>query len=162
MTTDVIPDVTGRDLVPAPDSRVLVVEEPKPGKGDPTFLSLLDEIRELHLVMSGGYGADAEPFATFTAVAAVSGTARYEYPILRMIEKLTRAQSLIAQGGIDELGEEFGDIAGLALCAEAMRRQKRLGLRTLVRFGSPGLRQEVDRQSVIAANDDRPGRLGAW
>ena len=92
------------------------------GQGDPTYLDLLAEMRTLHLEKSGGYGTGADPFANFTAVAAVSGRHRFEYPIDRMVEKLTRAKSLIAQGRLAEVGEEFKDVAGLALCAEAMRR----------------------------------------
>ena len=92
------------------------------GNGDPTFLGLLEEMVAFHKHKSGGYGTGADPFANFTAVAHISAEARYFYPMLRMIEKLTRAMSLYDQQRYEELGEEFIDIAGLALCAEAMRR----------------------------------------
>ena len=124
------PDVAGRDLSAQwfvkirpsshPDPEVKVLDEKA---GHPEYYVILDELEDLHALKSGGYGTGQDPFANFTAVSAVSGRARYEYPIERMIEKLTRAQSLIAQGRIDELGEEFGDIAGLAVCAEVMRRE---------------------------------------
>ena len=92
------------------------------GQGHPEYMRLLDEMRELHKVKSGGYGTGSDPFANFTRIAAVTGRHRFEYPIERMIEKLARAHSLIEQGRTSEVGEEFKDIAGLALCAEAMRR----------------------------------------
>lgn len=91
--------------------------------GHPGYLKLLDEIRELHAVKSGGYGNSADPLANFTAIAAVTGQPRHVYPVHRAIEKLSRCVSLIAQGRDDELGEEFLDVASLLLCAEAMRRE---------------------------------------
>lgn len=118
MTLDrTVPDVAGDDLLFGTDRSV-----PR-GKGHPGFLASLDDIRELHQLKSGGYGDDSDPFANFTAVAAVTGRARYEYPIERIIEKVTRIRSLIDQGRINELAEEYGDIAGLALCGLAMLRE---------------------------------------
>ena len=90
------------------------------GKGHPQFLKLVDEMRDLHVVKSGGYGTGDDPFANFTAVSAVTGRARYEYPPERIVEKVTRLNSLVAQGRTSELLEEFKDIAGLALCGAAM------------------------------------------
>lgn len=95
------------------------------GEGHPGYLSLLDDLRFLHLEKSGGYGTGDDPFANFTAVAELSGEPRYLYAILRSIEKLTRCLSLHAQGRIEELREEFLDVAGLNLCAEAMRAEDR-------------------------------------
>lgn len=91
--------------------------------GHPGYLACLDELEELHRVKSGGYGTGADPFANFTAVGELAGQPRYVYALHRLIEKATRCTSLIAQGRVDELGEEFTDMAGLALCAEAMRRE---------------------------------------
>lgn len=90
--------------------------------GDKTYLSLTEEIRDLHVKKSGGYGTSHDPFANFTAISHLSGQPRYLYPAHRMIEKLTRLLSLHEQGRVDEIGEELLDVASLALCAEAMRR----------------------------------------
>lgn len=90
--------------------------------GHPGYLRLVGEIQELHVAKSGGYGNGQDPFANFTAVAAVAGQPRYLYPVHRALEKLTRCVSLHAQGRPGELGEEFLDVASLMLCAEAMRR----------------------------------------
>lgn len=92
------------------------------GQGDPGWLKANDEIRALHLTKSGGYGTGSDPFANFSSVSAVSGTPRYLYPILRSLEKLSRCMSLHSQGRVEELDEEFLDIASLMLCATAMRR----------------------------------------
>lgn len=143
------PDVAGRDLPPLPPERVAelfregaIVPLPEPhcdgmnglcdcggldpaapGRGHPYFLEEAAALRELHLLKSGGYGTGADPFANFTAVSAVTGRGRYEYPIERIVEKVTRLRSLIQQGRISELAEEYRDIAGLSLCAVAMLRE---------------------------------------
>ena len=100
--------------------------EARCGQGHPGYLRLLDELRGLHKVKSGGYGTGSDPMANFTAVAAVTGEPRYLYPVLRSIEKLTRVISLHASGRVAELGEEFLDVSSLLLCAEAMRREDAL------------------------------------
>lgn len=91
------------------------------GDGHPGYLALLDELRSLHKVKSGGYGTGSDPFANYTAVAHAKGQPRFVYPIDRALEKITRCYSLIEQGRYDELGEEFRDIASMFVCAEAMR-----------------------------------------
>ena len=90
--------------------------------GHPGYLAALEELRALHLEKSGSYGTPADPFGNFTAVASLSREARFRYPVERIVEKCARCFSLLEQGRFDELDEEFGDMAGLALCALAMRR----------------------------------------
>ncbi len=84
---------------------------------------ILEELRTLHSVKSGGYGTGEDGYANFTAVAALTGQPRYLYATLRAIEKLTRVLSLHEQGRVQELSEEFGDVASLMICAESMRRE---------------------------------------
>jgi hypothetical protein len=91
--------------------------------GDPDYLRLHAELLEQHLIKSGGYGTGADPLANFTQVAAQTGEPPWRYPRRRMIEKLARCESLDAQGRDGELEEELLDIAGLALCAAALRRR---------------------------------------
>ena len=91
--------------------------------GHPIYLSLLDELRELHLLKSGGYGTGADPLENFTAIARAKRQPRFVYPLDRDYEKSIRCYSLLEQGRVDELGEEFLDKASLLLCAEAMRRE---------------------------------------
>jgi hypothetical protein len=92
-------------------------------QGDPTYLGLLDELRELHLEKSAGYGTGDDPFANFTAVAGAKNQPRWEYAVDRDQEKTTRLYSLMAQGRVDDLEQEFLDKAGLMLCAAAMLRE---------------------------------------
>jgi hypothetical protein len=91
--------------------------------GDPHWLSAHAELVAVHTEKSGGYGTGADQLANFTGVSAISGDPAWLYPCRRMVEKLTRVESLAAQNRTDELAEEFMDIASLALCAEALRRR---------------------------------------
>ena len=86
-------------------------------------LGIHDELVDVHVQKSKGYGNGTDPLANYTAVGAINGRPPYMYAVDRIIEKLTRVQSLEAQGRTDELEEEFKDVASLALCAEALRRR---------------------------------------
>ncbi len=110
----------------APDkTRESVVRLANKSEGDPYFKEILDEMWNVHLLKSGGYGTGADPFENFTVVGKVSGEPRHRYARRRMLEKLVRLESLDAQGRDDELDEEYRDIMGLAGCALAMRRRDR-------------------------------------
>ena len=95
------------------------------GQGHPGYLRLLKERVALHVLKSGGYGTDTDPFANFTAVARMKGQPRYIYPVDRVQEKLVRVYSLIAQGRDEELEQEFSDMASLLDCATTMLREDR-------------------------------------
>ena len=97
--------------------------DPRTVEGDPEYLAALDDLRELHLLKSGGYGTGYDRFANFTLVASAIGEPRHRYPRRRMLEKIARLESLDAQGRTDELEEEYLDIAGLAMCCLAVLRK---------------------------------------
>ncbi len=103
-------------------NKVTVTSWAIPFKQTDQYDQILEELRTLHSVKSGGYGTGEDGYANFTAVAALTGQPRYLYATLRAIEKLTRVLSLHEQGRVQELSEEFTDIASLAICAEALRR----------------------------------------
>lgn len=92
--------------------------------GDPDWLDAWEDLRDLHIEKSSGYGTGEDSFANFTAVAALSGEPPWLYPLRRSVEKLARCESLYDQGRFGELEEEFGDLAGLALCASALLRRE--------------------------------------
>jgi hypothetical protein len=94
-----------------------------PAVSDPFWLEAHAELVEVHREKSGGYGTGEDPLANFTGVAAITGEPAWLYPCRRAVEKLTRIESLAAQGRVGELGEEFTDVASLMLCAEALRRR---------------------------------------
>ena len=100
-----------------------IFNTPAGGVGHPEYLKLLEELRALHKTKSGGYGTDKDPMANYTAISDLTGQPRYVYPVHRSIEKLARALSLIAQGRVGELEEEFLDTASSLLCAAAMLRE---------------------------------------
>lgn len=89
--------------------------------GDPTYLALLDELRLVHLDKSSSYGTPTDPLANFRQVATVAGQHPCRYPFERIVEKATRAIHLLDAGRAGEV-EECLDVAGLALCAESLRR----------------------------------------
>lgn len=91
---------------------------------DAVYVQLLDELLDLHYTKSGGYGTSSDPLANFTAIADATGEPAWRYPRRRALEKLTRIDSLEAQGRVDELEEEHLDVASLMLCAEVLRRRR--------------------------------------
>lgn len=94
------------------------------GQGHPVYMELLDTMKGLHLLKSGGYGTHDDPFANYTAVArANGGQERFKYAMDRVQEKLARAYSLYQQDRFGELEEEFMDIASGMVCATAMLRE---------------------------------------
>lgn len=94
------------------------------GLGDPDWLAAHADLLDLHRVKSSGYGTGDDPLANFTAVAGMTGDPPWLYPLRRSVEKLARCESLYRQGRHAELLEEFGDLAGLALCAAALLRRE--------------------------------------
>lgn len=91
----------------------------------PEVIDILHEMEDLHIKKSAGYGSNQDPLHNFNAVAKGAGLKNYHYPILRCMEKLTRAANLLEAGRDDELEEEFKDVALLMVLAEAMRRQSK-------------------------------------
>ena len=92
-------------------------------KGHAGYLALLDELRELHIDKSGGYGTSQDPYANFTTVGFVFGRARFVYPVQRAQEKITRIASLLDQGRLEEIDEELLDAASCLIGALAMKRE---------------------------------------
>lgn len=81
------------------------------------------ELWNLHLEKSRRYGSDRDRLGNLTAVGTATDMHGSYYPILRVIEKCQRVLELLDAGEYEEI-EEFLDIAGLALCAEAMNRRE--------------------------------------
>ncbi len=88
--------------------------------GHPEFHRWVDTLKELHALKSGGYGTGSDPFRNFTVIAFAKEQERWEYPVDRIEEKITRIRSLTEQGRFSELVEEFRDIGSIAGCCHAM------------------------------------------
>ena len=83
------------------------------------------ELLNLHLEKSSTYGTKHDQLANFTQAAEILGKPD-EYPVLvRMLDKISRAAHMIEQGKADQV-KEWPDLASLALCAEALRRRRRI------------------------------------
>jgi hypothetical protein len=91
--------------------------------GDPLWREAHGDLMALHLSKSATYGSDDDRLANLVEVAKVSGDAPERYALLRITEKVRRALNMLESGRFGEI-EEFMDIAGLALCAEALRRRR--------------------------------------
>ena len=89
-------------------------------KGDPGWLQAHRDLLALHLDKSSTYGTGADPLANFSAVSAITGDTPERYALQRIIEKASRAINQIDAGCSGDV-KEYPDIAGLALCAEALR-----------------------------------------
>jgi len=86
------------------------------------YLAVCDELKELHTIKSSTYGNELDPFDNFTKVGEVMDSPIFIYPLERIVEKCVRAINMVSLGRLDEV-EEFLDIAGLAICLEALRRE---------------------------------------
>lgn len=91
--------------------------------GHPGYTEILHELASLHILKSGGYGTTDDPFENFSAIARAKGQPRFVYPLDRDYEKSTRCYSLLKQGRVEDLEEEFLDKASLMICSAAMLRE---------------------------------------
>lgn len=87
---------------------------------DPHWRDAHDALFRLHIEKSATYGTSRDRFANFTDVAHLTGSVPELYPLLRVIEKASRAVHMIGNGQARGVAE-YPDIASLALCCEALR-----------------------------------------
>ena len=94
--------------------------------GDPTYLKLLDEMREMHIAKSAGYGKDIDPWANFR-LAVGFGVSPFIGCLVRMGDKFTRVQNLSTDPSRDKVGEGIQDtlmdLASYALIAICLWRE---------------------------------------
>jgi len=81
------------------------------------------KLHVLHLEKSSTYGTYDDKLRNFTAVSDITGSPPEKYALERIIEKATRAMNMISMGDENDV-VEYPDIAGLALCAEALRQRR--------------------------------------
>lgn len=94
-------------------------------KGDPRYLALLDEMRELHIKKSSDYGADEDPLAN------LRGSERFGIPswigaLVRGQDKMYRLQvaakgSTLVNEGIED---SLMDLAAYALLSLILYREE--------------------------------------
>ncbi len=96
--------------------------------GDPTYLKLLDEMKELHLKKNAGYSGDSvDRWANFRMSEGFNVSA-FLGCLIRMSDKFIRVQNLVKNPKNEMLGEAIEDtlldLASYALIAICLRREK--------------------------------------
>ena len=96
--------------------------------GDPTYLKLLDEMKELHLKKNAGYSGDSvNRWANFRMSEGFNVSA-FLGCLIRMSDKFIRVQNLVKNPKNEMLGEAIEDtlldLASYALIAICLRREK--------------------------------------
>lgn len=99
-------------------------EIPQRQVGDPRYLRLLDELRELHLSKSHDYGFK-DPLANLRA-AEEFGIPPWVGCLLRANDKVTRIKSFIQSGTLkhESVEDSLMDIAAYALLALVLVREE--------------------------------------
>lgn len=95
--------------------------------GDPNYLKLLDEMRELHLKKNAGYSGDSvDRWANFR-MAENFGVTAFLGCLVRMSDKFIRVQNLVKNPKNEMVGEAIEDtlldLASYALIAICLRRE---------------------------------------
>lgn len=93
--------------------------------GDPQYLALLDELRQMHLNKAADYGSGEEPLANLKQSTNL-GIAPWIGCILRLSDKLFRIHSLIRNGKLvnESIDDNLKDMASYALLALRLLREK--------------------------------------
>lgn len=93
-----------------------------PAGADPDWYATWATLGELHVEKSATYGDDRDRFRNFSDVAALKDELPVEAVLGRIVEKASRALTMIRAGRELDVGE-YPDMASLALIAEALRRK---------------------------------------
>lgn len=97
--------------------------------GDPNYLKLLDEMKELHIKKNMGYsGESADRWANFR-MSEVFGVPDYLGALVRMSDKWIRITNLIKNPNLDQVGESVEDtlmdLASYCLIVICLLKEKR-------------------------------------
>lgn len=95
--------------------------------GDPTYLQLLEDMRQLHIKKNAGYAGDsADRWANFR-LSESFGVSPPLGVLVRMSDKWIRITNLIKNPSFDQVGESIDDtlldLASYALIAICIRRE---------------------------------------
>ena len=90
---------------------------------DPGWMTVHQELVELHQEKSLGYGTSADALSNYVFTASVAEKPAEYVCYLRILEKAVRAINLINSGQSDRC-DEGKDIAALGIAAEALKRRK--------------------------------------
>lgn len=98
-------------------------DELRPGSRE--FLSILDELRELHLRKTLDYGVDEDALSNIRSSADIVNLPAWAGCVLRMMDKMHRLKAYFRRGRVefDGLSDTLKDIACYAVIAEVLRRE---------------------------------------
>lgn len=110
----------------AHDKDIPGTESSTPGtKGDAFYLTILDEMRDLHLRKGCDYGDDQDSFANIVAGAKILGIEPWLGAMVRFFDKVQRMKRFIQRGSLanDTIENDLMDGAAYLLIALALRRR---------------------------------------
>jgi len=93
--------------------------------GSDQFVTVLDEIRQLHLRKTQDYGADDDAFANIRFGAEVVNIEPWQACLVRICDKVQRLKAFCHNGRVefDGLEDTLLDLASYAVIAEVERRR---------------------------------------
>lgn len=96
--------------------------------GDPRYLKLLDEMRELHLKKNAGYAGDSEDRWANFRMSVGFGVSAFLGCMVRLSDKYIRVQNLIKNPKNEQVGESIKDtlmdLASYSLIALCLLEQE--------------------------------------
>jgi hypothetical protein len=102
-------------------------EAPESGKpnGDPRYLKILDELRDLHVKKATDYGRGKDPLANIRA-AVDFGVPGWVGVMIRANDKMHRIKSYLQNGSLanESLEDSLKDLAAYALLALVLFREE--------------------------------------
>ncbi len=94
---------------------------------DSNYLKLLDEMREMHIAKSAGYGKGEDAWANFR-LSKGFGVSPFIGCLIRLSDKFTRVQNLSTNAGRDKVGEAITDtlmdLASYSIIAICLYREQ--------------------------------------
>lgn len=103
-------------------------ESASPG-GDPAYLQLLEDMKQLHIKKNAGYSGDSSDRWANFRLSEELGVSSFLGVMVRMSDKWIRITNLIKNPKFDQVGESIDDtlmdLASYALIAICIRREKK-------------------------------------
>lgn len=97
--------------------------------GDPAYLQLLEDMKQLHIKKNAGYSGDSQDRWANFRLSETFGISAFLGVMVRMSDKWIRITNLIKNPSFDQVGESIDDtlfdLAAYALIAICIRREKK-------------------------------------
>ena len=97
--------------------------------GDPAYLQLLEDMKQLHIRKNAGYSGDSQDRWANFRLSETFGISSFLGVMVRMSDKWIRITNLIKNPSFDQVGESIDDtlfdLAAYALIAICIRRENK-------------------------------------